>query len=148
MYKNLNFISLYNMKGFYHLPSYIPIITSVTGIWFWLRISKKLEPIYNENSLIAKISNNTKSIMMHHVFCMELLNIILFYTRNIFKLDGFDVKSFLNLGCWYRYYADTKQLEIIYLVVGIVGSLIIARLINVLKEKIKRINRKMVKIRR
>lgn len=74
--------------------------------------------------------------MMHHVFCMELLNIDFYFLNNIFHLNGFDIIKFKSLGGWYRYYGGTKQLAIVYITIGIIGSLIIAKLEDFIKYHI------------
>jgi len=137
LYKNIGFPSLYNMGGFGSLPPFVPIITSITGIWFWLRISRIISPILTKSKIFNKIANDTKSIMMHHIFCMLIINIILYGCNDILNLKGFDVFAFKNNPMWYRYYAGCPQLGIIYIIVGIYGSLKILDIENVIKVKIK-----------
>mgnify|MGYP003310692251 CR=1 FL=1 len=43
---------VYDMTGFKSNPPIIPIITSISGIWFWLRLSKIISPKYTKNGLI------------------------------------------------------------------------------------------------
>ena len=43
----------------------IPYVTSVTGIAFWLRISKLLTPVVKNWSFVRLIGDNTYSIMLH-----------------------------------------------------------------------------------
>lgn len=141
LYRDLSFSSLYNMRRFKDIcvPCYIPIITGITGIWFWLRISKNIASVIKENSFLIKISNNTKPIMTHHIFCMLCINIVLYYTRNIIGLSDFNVENFIKNGGWYRYYADLKQLEVIYIVFGIYGSIKINEFEKFIVKKLKNI---------
>lgn len=136
IYKNIEFISLYNMTGFHNINPVIPIITSITGTWFWLRIAREISPVLCKSKIIMDISNNTKGIMMHHIFCMELFNILLYYLKDFCNLTGFNVEKFRSPIGWYRYFADIKQLEIIYVIIGVFGSLIIIKLIKKLKDKL------------
>lgn len=139
-YKNINFASLYNMGGFRNIPPYIPIITSITGIWFWLRIARIITPVLSESKIFTDISNNTKAIMMHHIFCMLVINIVLYYSRGLLNLEGFDVYNFKNSSMWYRYYGNCNQLGIIYVIIGIYGPLKIEQL----ERKVKKLTNKYI----
>ncbi len=134
LYKNINFISLYNMGGFKKLPFYIPLVTSITGIWFWLRISRIFAPVLMKSDIFRKISNNTKAIMMYHIFCMLIINVILYCSKDILNLSGFDIEKFKSSPMWYRYWADTPQLAIFYVIFGIVGALLIRKLEIIIKN--------------
>lgn len=56
-----------SMSGFYTDNLFLPLITSITGIAFWLKISKTLVPALQHNPLVNFISDNTFFIMTHHV---------------------------------------------------------------------------------
>ena len=45
----------------------VPYLTALTGIAFWLRISKLLTPIIKNWKFIRLIADNTYSIMIHHM---------------------------------------------------------------------------------
>lgn len=57
--------------------SLLPFITSTIGILFWLRVSKLLVPMLGKCRAVLCIGENTWSIMMHHLTCFFLLNLIL-----------------------------------------------------------------------
>ena len=63
--------------GFVNGP-FIPYITCITGIAFWLRISKILAPLYNRLKYVRLIGENTYAIMMHHILGFLLLNAFLY----------------------------------------------------------------------
>lgn len=46
----------------------IPYVTAITGIAFWLRVAKLITPIIKNKKLVRMISDNTYSIMIHHIF--------------------------------------------------------------------------------
>ena len=137
-YEKINFASLYNMGGFRNIPPYIPIITGITGIWFWLRISRIITPFFSESKIFTEISNNTKAIMMHHIFFMLVINIMFYYSKGILNLEGFDVNDFKSSNMWYRYYGNCNQLGIIYVIFGIYGSLKVAQLEKKIEKTINK----------
>lgn len=140
IYHNINFISLYSMKGFSHLAPFVPIICSITGIWFWLRISKILVGVIGNNKLVNKISNSTKDIMMHHIFCIYLINLIFLLLNQKLKFfNDFNSQKFINSYGWYMYYLGMKQFGIVYIFIGIFGSMKIKELQTFIVEKFKNI---------
>ena len=125
LFNDINFPSLYNMEGFRDLHPIIPIITSITGIWFWLRISRILATVISENNIFKLISNNTKAIMMHHIFFMAIFNFILYFGRNLFKLNTFNTNAFKSSCGWYRYFGNSSLFYgSIYIFAGIFGPLL------------------------
>ena len=136
-YKNINFPSLYNMKDFTYVTPFVPVIVAITGIWFWLRISKILEKSLGENKCINRISDHTKDIMAHHIFLIYLVNLVLYFLRDSIGLNGFNAEKFIAANGWYRYYPGIIQFELIYIFIGIYGSLKIADIEKMVLKKIK-----------
>lgn len=56
--------------------AFIPYLTVVTGIAFWLRISGLISRIPSVGSWLMRIGRNTYAIMMHHVFWFFVVNAI------------------------------------------------------------------------
>lgn len=139
--KDINFASLYNLGGFHNALPFIPIITGITGIWFYLRICQILVGCLGENKIINYLSNNTKCICMHHIFCMYMLALIIYVFNHFLKLNGFDVENFKNSAGWYFYYFNNSTFSLIYAIVGICGSLSInfieLKIIRYIKNKIE-----------
>lgn len=139
--KNINFASLYNLGGFHNVLPFIPIITGITGIWFYLRICQILAGCLGENKMINYLSNNTKCICMHHIFCMYILTLLIYVINYIFKLKGFDIENFKNSAGWYFYYFNNSTFSLVYVLVGIYGSLYInlieLKIIKYIKNKIE-----------
>ena len=51
----------------------VPYLTMITGIAFWLRVSKILSKNMYLSGKLAYIGRNTYSIMMHHIACFMLV---------------------------------------------------------------------------
>lgn len=56
----------------------VPYLTTITGIAFWLRISKILSPLFSHMRILRQIGKNTYSIMMHHILAFMLVKDIVF----------------------------------------------------------------------
>ena len=52
----------------------LPYVTAITGIAFWLRVAKLITPIIKNKKLVRMISDNTYSIMIHHIFAFMIVN--------------------------------------------------------------------------
>ena len=92
------------MGGFRTDNIFLPLITSITGTAFWLKISKMLAPAIGNNRLVNYISNNTFFIMTHHLtvksFFIGLL--ILGKKVGIEALADIDTLQF-KASAWYVY---------------------------------------------
>lgn len=95
-----------------------PIIASITGILFWLKISEVLEPVLGDNKIVNYISNNTYDIMQHHLFWIFLTNFIIFEISGILNLKGFNVSRFRST-IYYAYTFGVSQVQIIYTIICI-----------------------------
>lgn len=90
-----------------------PIIVGLTGILFWTKISEILEPSLGNSKVVNYIGNNTFDIMLHHLFCMFLINVIIFKISTLLHLDGFNVERF-KTTIYYCYTAGLAQVQILY----------------------------------
>lgn len=102
----------------------LPYVTSVTGIMFWLRISRILIPSLKNSKVVRYIGENTWTIMMHHIFIFFLFNLILSYTSSIIGLSGFDYEKFRR-DIYYSYTPNVNQFKIFYVLLGISIPLLI-----------------------
>lgn len=121
---------LHEFSGFITNIPFLPILTFITGTLFWLRVSKLLEKYIGENKLINYISSNTFSIMSHHLFWAFIFNVILY----IANVPYFDISDFKN-GWIYRYQIPNYKilLQIVYIILGIFGPIIIKFLYDKIK---------------
>lgn len=108
-------------------------IAGILGIALWLRISKLLADYPKKISILAIIGNNTKHIMLFHVFGFFILNLILFSLNSVIALPGFDREQFFSQI--YYCVSGSPQVSLLYLVFGIGISLLIV----LLTERFKRL---------
>lgn len=79
----------------------LPFLTSLTGILFWLRISKILVKSFEGNKVLDYIGSNTWDIMTHHIFIYFLINLFLSKIAPYLNLD-FNYELF-KTDIWYTY---------------------------------------------
>lgn len=107
---------------------YIHFLSSLTGIMFWLRISKVLSK-FIDNKYYSVISDNTFCIMMNHMFCIFLTNffVVVLYFINI-KTINFNL-SFINdeVVCQFRnsmWFLFASKNTVVCLIYGIIGVML------------------------
>lgn len=135
---NIHFSSLYSMSGFGNSSCLAPIITGITGIYFFLKLSQLLLNSLQDNKIVNLISNYTKEICMHHIFCMYCLSIIIYLLNFKFNFVLYDEIYFKKIPGWYFYYFNNRTFSIIYFFVGIFGSIGIEKLIKKIGHNIVR----------
>jgi fucose 4-O-acetylase-like acetyltransferase len=91
-----------SMSGFRSGSPMLPLVTSVTGTAFWLKISKKLVPFLGRNKLVNYISENTFFIMTHHIGVKHLFIwlCLMGYQCGIGIFSGIDKHQFLTNGLY------------------------------------------------
>jgi fucose 4-O-acetylase-like acetyltransferase len=108
---------------FFSKYSFTPIIASITGILFWLRISEILVPSLGDSNIVNYIGNHTFDIMMHHLFWVFFANLIIWKLSGILKLSGFDINGF-RTTIYYFYTCGINQSRILYAIFAISRPLI------------------------
>ena len=109
----------------------IPYVTSITGIAFWLRISRLLTPVIKNWSFVRLISDNTYSIMIHHMLGYMSVK----WTFYLFSLltpwfTDFNPQS-MRTSIWYYYLPKgLQQYGILYLAGGIFLPIAIKKVCN------------------
>lgn len=90
------------MAGFHSGNPLMPLITSVTGTAFWLKISKALVPMLGHNRLVNYISDNTFFIMTHHIGVKHLFVAVCLLGSHmgVTLFSGIDVQQFLSDGLY------------------------------------------------
>ena len=117
---------------------YRPFIVGFLGIAFWLRISKILVPSIGNSKIVNTISRNTFSIMMHHFLGFFTLNTFWYILFKIFHIHtNFDIASYKNNIYYFYTPRNLTQFWLLYVIAGIGVSLLIAYVLNKVKEKIK-----------
>ncbi len=96
------------MGGFATNNLLLPLITSVTGIAFWLNVSKVLSPVLGDSKLVNFISENTFFIMIHHLTAKALFNglLIVGARLGIESFAAVNVTAF-KASAWYIFAGAT-----------------------------------------
>lgn len=107
----------------------IPYLTVITGIAFWLRISRILSGITYFARKLVYIGRNTYSIMMHHVVSFMLVK-TLFYLLHIYTpfCQEFNVELFTTEINFVYLMGGSEASKWIYLAVGLGLPMLIAAL--------------------
>lgn len=127
------------MGGFTSDNLLLPLITSITGIAFWLKISKALVPLLGQSKLVNYISDNTFFIMTHHIGLKHVFIALclLAYDNGISAFSGIDKQQFLSDGLYqYDTHPWCNPLCLLFTTVLLVLS---CKLCDAIQQKISRI---------
>lgn len=124
----------------------IPYVTSITGISFWLRISRLLTPIVKNWKFIRLISDNTYSIMIHQMIGYMSVKWI-FYLLSILTPLFADFNAFsMRTNIWYYYLPNgLQQYGMLYLAGGIFVPIGIKMLCDLFYKAGKNLKSNMIK---
>ena len=136
LYGDLNFNSS-RMLNMENGPVWMPLLTSLTGIVFWMAVAKSLVPVLGENKLCNYISNHTFIIMMNHVAFMAALNWGMVCVNRFATIPGLDVQA-IESSAWYRYGGPMNGFYFFYFLAGLLGSLLLCKASDRLKPLLKR----------
>lgn len=116
------------VTGFAH-SVFLPYLTTITGIAFWLRIAKELTPILQKNRFVTYLGTHTFSVMMHHLMGFYLLNCVFAMLSNISeRFADFDYNLFTT-DIYYVFLPDgMSEWKWVYLAVGLTLPLCISLL--------------------
>ncbi|MGN1131057.1 MAG: hypothetical protein ACI4Q8_06860, partial [Ruminococcus sp.] len=119
--------------------SVVPYLTAITGIAFWLRISKLLTPIITDWKFVRLIADNTYSIMIHQMLgymSVKWLFCIVSMTTPLFA--DFNVQS-MKTNIWYYYLPKgLQQYGLLYLAGGIFLPILIQKICDSLYGAVKK----------
>lgn len=106
---------------------WMPYLTTVTGIAFWLRIAKIATPYFVKSRIAIFMGSNTFSIMMHHIFAFILLKgVFAYFYTNTSLCGDFDMVAFLGTTDYYYLPDGMRVFQWLYLIVGISLPLFVA----------------------
>jgi len=108
----------------------IALITPLTGIFFWLRVSRIFVPSLGNSFIINFIGNHTWTVMNHHQFVFFLINAI-YYLIHVYTThcSYFNINEFMT-NPWYGYYVfNIPQGLMVYSFMGVVVPLSIKYLL-------------------
>ena len=105
----------------------VPYLTMITGIAFWLRVSKILSKNMYLSGKLAYIGRNTYSIMMHHMACFMLVKGFFYLCSLYTPLCGeFDSVMFFSEINFLYLAGGSEAGKWLYLFAGICLPLVIA----------------------
>lgn len=132
-YGDIRFSALY-CNNFNKGNILLPYITSITGILFWLRISKLLNASLRNSKVINYIGRNTWTIMMHHQLVFFIFNYVIYKISTYINHINFDYIKFTT-DAWYKIDVKDERFWIIYVIMGIFSPLIVKyKFVNLLKK--------------
>ena len=101
---NIRFPTTVFMKEFHTTNYFLPLITSITGISFYLTISKLVAPFIGDNKVVNFISNHTFFIMTNHLIFKTLFHAIIYglFLAGVKDFASFNVEQ-LRTNPWYVY---------------------------------------------
>ena len=112
---------------------FLPFITSLTGIWFWLQICTILSNKLGNNKITSYLGNHTLDIMIHHMFAFWLLN-TLFYAIGA---PGFNIPEY-RTAIFYEYLInDDSHFLILYALLGLAIPIGISKITSRIKFRLK-----------
>lgn len=111
------------ITNYYPSKIILPYLTSVTGIMFWLRVSKILSPILSKSQYVKYLGENTWTVMTHHQFVFFIINFFFYCLLPYVDLQSFSVDKFQH-NAWYGYHPGKWQFLIFYSAAGIIVPLL------------------------
>ena len=108
--RNIEFPLYATMDGFELNAPFLPFITSITGIAFWLKLCKLLAPALGQNKCLNFISENTFFFMTHHLAVKHIWlgALIALHNAGTNLLPGVDISQYRKYA-WYVYSGSFLQ---------------------------------------
>ncbi len=104
----------------------VPYLTTATGIAFWLRIAKRLEPSLENLPGLEWIGGNTYAVMMHHILGFFMVKGILCGIGSVTPwFQDFDKAAFLNDIGYIYVPGGVEAFKWVYIAAGIGVPLLI-----------------------
>lgn len=106
----------------------IPYVTVVSGVAFWLRVSKILAPVCGQNTAVAYLGRNTYPVMMHHIMVFMAIKMILAgIAAGTGYLADFDFTRFYTDIDYCYLVKGSEAFKMVYLAAGIALPLLLQR---------------------
>lgn len=121
---------------------FTPYITAATGIWFWLRVSKLIARLLEggmstTRRFVEYMGSHTYDIMMHHLMIfMGVKAVFAAIADKCALCADFDFEAY-RTDVYYTYIPDgCDGFKWVYLIIGVLGCMMIARCVDVCRDKI------------
>ena len=116
----------------------MPILTEYVGIIFWMRIATILEPVMGRSKWINLIADNTYSIMMNQFLgFMIVKTVYAVFNKLHLAFADFDWVSYKTDIWWYYKPKGLGYTLIIYVVAGIVFSIMVQKAVDAIIYQMK-----------
>lgn len=107
----------------------MPYVTAVTGIAFWLRVSRILAPAVSDRRFVTLIADNTYHIMIHHMFGFWCVKMLFYALYEAFGWFGEAVWSQMFQNFWWYYLPKgLTEYAIVYVAGGFAVSILIGKI--------------------
>ena len=117
------------MNGFTADNCFLPLITSMTAILFWITVSKRISIVYGDSRALNFISDNTFVIMVSHLFYYNILNSII----GMLGCKSFSWEMFSKTA-WYAYVYVVPATGIIYIMFSLLCCWIMYKIVESIKR--------------
>lgn len=122
---------------------FVPYLTVMTGIAFWLRISRILAKFPGISDGLVRIGRNTFSVMMHHIFVFFLFNTVFYFLSQLTSFCSEFDKNMYFADVNYVYMASVSEAgKWLYLIAGIMIPLWIGIVTDKVKNELRGRNTK------
>ena len=119
----------------------MPIIIGLLGIALWLRIAIILEPVIGKSKVVLVIADNTYSIMMNHLLGFMIVKSVYAVINKLHMgCSDFDWLSYKTNIWWCYTLRGVSQSLIVYVVVGLVFSIIVQKWIDKTRRTVMNIS--------
>lgn len=118
----------------------IPYVTAVSGIAFWLRVSKILAPFGREGGFLFHLGRNTYAVMTHHVMAFMFVKMVLAgIAACTGYLSDFDFVRFYTDIDYYYLLNGSEAFRMVYLAAGVALPLLVKKGQDVLPPAVRRL---------
>ena len=124
------------VTGFANGPL-LPYVTAVSGIAFWLRVSKILNPVLGKSRAVLDLGKNTYCVMMHHIFVFMLIKMALAaIAKGTGCFPDFDWEQYRGNIDYFYLVKRADSFKMVYVLAGTTLPLLLQLGIDRIKEKI------------
>ena len=117
----------------------VAYISAATGIFFWLRISKFITPLFKNNKYVIYAGTHTFDIMMHHIFVFMVVKVSFYVLQHFIDFQPVFDTIACKTNIWYYYLVSNLEVfKFVYLVLGIIIPLLLRYFIDNIKKNIFR----------
>lgn len=119
------------MNSLENCPIFMPYLTGILGIAFWLRISRILTPVIGKSKLVNLLADNTYSIMINQLLGFTIVNTAFAALSKIVTLDpGFSWAKFKSSVMYTYLPNNNNRFAILYLIAGLLIPIVMQQIVT------------------